>query len=128
MLVYDNGELFDAKVLDLSESDVVALFLGGARMIAAIGMMVGYPTQASVMHSINNAYKAVLSIGLLTDFKFEQSSKFQDFFDNPQNFAGPATGGGGGGAAAAAVEEEEEEEDESVSGGGGGLFGDESSS
>mmetsp|Transcript_27727 Transcript_27727/g.64217 ORF Transcript_27727/g.64217 Transcript_27727/m.64217 type:complete len:314 (-) Transcript_27727:171-1112(-) len=124
-VVYDNGEVFDAAVLDISEQDLVNKILFGARAVAALGLEVGLPTRASVVHSVNNAYKAVLSIGLGTAYKFAAVKKFEDFLANPGAFAPAAASAAP--AAAAAVEEEEEEEEESV-GGAAGMFGGSSSS
>jgi len=124
LTVYDDGEIFDADVLDLTEDNLIAKLLGGAKAIAALGLVLGLPTRASLFHSINNAYKAVLAIGLGTDYKFDAVSKFEDFFKNPGAFAPAAAAGGA--APAAVEEEEEEEEEESVA--AAGMFGDSESS
>lgn len=125
--VYSAGDVYDAKVLDLSESDLLAIIQKGARAIAAIGVELGVPTLASLPHSINNAFKRVLSVGLCTDYSFTRADEFADFLANPANFM-PAAGAGGAAEEAAVEEEEEEEESESIGGGAGGLFGDSSSS
>lgn len=127
-VVYTNGDVFDAEVLDITEEVLTRSLLNAAGLISAIGLEVGFPTKASVVHSLNNAYKALIAIHLGTAYKFERAQAFEDFLANPGAFA-PAGGGGGGGgdaAAAAPVQEEEEEEEESVEG-AGGLFGDSSS-
>merc|ERR1711865_895958 len=86
----------------------------------------GYPTQASVPHSIVNAFKAVLSVTIeLDNYTFGLADQYEEYLKDPSKFSGPAGGGGGGGATeAAAVEEEEEEEEAEAPAGGGGLFGD----
>jgi len=123
LTVYDDGEIFDADVLDLTESNLIQKLLGGAKAIAALGLMLGLPTRASLFHSINNAYKLCLSVGLGTDYKFPAVTKFEEFLANPGAFAPAAAGGA---AAAAVVEEEEEEEEESVA--AAGMFGEDESS
>lgn len=77
--VYQNGDIFDAKVLDITEADMVAKLLSGAKAIAALGLAVGFPTKASLVHSLNNAFKAVLSISLGTDYETELSKEFAKF-------------------------------------------------
>jgi large subunit ribosomal protein LP0 len=124
-LVYDNGEVFDAAVLDIGEQDLINKLLFGARAVAALGLTAGLPTKASITHSINNAYKAVLSIGLGTTYKFDAVKKFEEFFANPGAFAPVAAAAA---PAAAAVEEEEESEEEESVGGAAGMFGGSSSS
>lgn len=122
--VYDNGEVFNPAVLDIAPSDVIAKLSSAISAVAALCLEVGFPTKASVSHTINNAFKALVSISLGTDYKFPRAKVFEDFLANPDNFkvaaAAPA-GGAGGAAAAAAVVESSEESD--VGGGGGGLFG-----
>lgn len=123
--VYENGDVFDAAVLDITESSMIEKLMRAAGFVAAISLELGIPTLASVTHSVNNAYKAVLSIGLGTSYKFPGVTKFEEFFADPSKFivAAPVAAGAVAAAPAAAVEEEEEEEEESVEG-AGGLFGD----
>jgi len=118
--VYQEGNIFSADVLDITDDDMKAKFLYGAKTIAALGMMVGYPTKASLTHSLNGAYKALLALGMGTDYKFAAATEFESFLANAKNFvAAPAAG-----AAAVVEEEEEEEEEEEDVGGAGDLFGD----
>jgi large subunit ribosomal protein LP0 len=120
--VYDKGEIFAAKVLDITDSDLIAKLSTGISRVAALSLALGYPTKASVVHSINNAFKRCVSIAIGSDYKFAAATKFEEFLADPSKFivAAPAAGG----AAAAPVEEEEEEEEEEESvGGAGGLFG-----
>jgi len=120
-VVYQNGEIFDAAVLDITDEDMIAKFMSGARAIAALGLELGVPTKASFTHSINNAYKALLSIGFVLpdEAKFAAVKEFEDFIANGPKFVAAAATD----AAPAAVEESEEEEESA--GGAGGLFDDE---
>jgi len=68
--VYDEGAVYEAKVLDLTPDDIVSKFHAGVQKIASIGLQIGYPTIASVPHSIIRGYKNVLAVGLQTDFSF----------------------------------------------------------
>lgn len=117
--VYDAGEVFAAAVLDITEQGVIQKIATGISAVAAVCLEIGYPTKASIPHTINNALKACVSIALGTDYKFPRATEFEEFLANPDNFvSAPAAGGD---AAAAAAPEEEEEEEESA-GGAGGLF------
>lgn len=124
--VYDNGSLFDAKVLEITDDVLAAQFCEALGVLASLSLAAGYPTQASVPHSIVNAFKAVLSVTIeLDNYTFGLADQYEEYLKDPSKFAGPAGGGGGGGATeAAAVEEEEEEEEAEAPAGGGGLFGD----
>jgi len=131
--VYDKGEVYPADVLDISPSDVAAAFNSGVREVAALCLALNYPTAASVPHSIMDAYKNMLAIGLATkNYKWENLEKVEKILADPSAFvaasSGPATGGTAGGDAAAAEPEPEEEEEEESSAAAGGLFGGDSSS
>jgi large subunit ribosomal protein LP0 len=124
-MVYDNGSLFDAKVLEITDDVLAGQFCEALGVLASISLAAGYPTQASVPHSIVNAFKMVLSVTIeCGSYTFDEADMYEEYLKDPSKFA--SAGGGGGGAAAeeaAPVEEEEEEEAEAPAG-GGGLFGD----
>jgi len=122
--VYDNGSVYSHKVLDLSEQDLLNKFNTGVRNIAAIGLQIGYPTAASVPHSIIRGYKNVLSVSLATDYTFEKAQKLKDYLANPTAFAAPtkATPTPKGEPVAPKEEKKEEKKEESDEDMGFGLF------
>lgn len=124
--VYDCGSLFDAKVLDITDDVLAAKFCEALNMIASLSLVMGMPTEASVPHSMVNAFKAVLAITIqLENYTFDKAEEVKEYLKDPSKFAGSGGGGGGGGgggAAAAAPEPEPEEEEEAPV--GGGMFGD----
>merc|ERR1712117_325223 len=124
--VYDKGEVYPADVLDISPSDVAAAFGAGIREVAALCLALNYPTAASVPHSVMDAYKNMLSIGLAcSNYSWENLEKVETILKDPSAFvaaAAPTASAGGDAAAPAAAEPEEEEEEES-SAAAGGLFG-----
>lgn len=122
MWVYDNGSIFDVGILDVKPEDILSKFMSGVSVLAAASMGLGYPTKASIVHSVNDAYKAILAIGMGTDFKFPAVEAFEAFIAaGPVASSAPAAGGAA--PAAAKVEEKKEEEEEEDVGGAGGLFG-----
>lgn len=124
--IYDNGSLFDARVLDLTDDDLKAKFLAAVRNVAAVSLQLGYPTLASLPHSIANAFKALVAVAVeCTEYSFPKAQAFKDYLANPEAFASaaPAAGGGGGAAAAAPAKKEEPEEEEEVDMGAGDMFG-----
>jgi len=122
--VYDNGSLFDAKVLDITDDVLLFKFGEALKQLAALSLALGYATQASVPHSVANAFKAILSVTIeLENYSFEKADLYEEYLKDPSKFAGSGGGGGGGEAAAAAEEEEEEEEEEADLGGGMDMFG-----
>ncbi|KAF2663010.1 60S acidic ribosomal protein P0 [Lophiostoma macrostomum CBS 122681] len=127
--IYDNGQTFHASVLDIEESQLLKAFSSAITAIASVSLAVNYPTLPSVIHSVVNSYKKVLSVAIETDYDWEEISELKDRIANPDKYASsaPAAGGAGGGAAAAAdeaaapakEEEPEESEDDDM---GFGLF------
>ncbi|CAM9685056.1 unnamed protein product, partial [Heterosigma akashiwo] len=59
--IYDNGSLFDAKVLDLTDADLQAKFMAAVSKLASVCLEIGYPTLASMPHSIANAFKKLVA-------------------------------------------------------------------
>jgi large subunit ribosomal protein LP0 len=85
--VFDNGSVYDPKLLDMSDDDLIAKFKKGVQNIAAISLAIGHPTVASIPHSIIRGYKNVLAIALTTEFTFPQAQKVKDILANPSKFA-----------------------------------------
>ena len=88
--VYDNGTVYDASVLELSDEDILSKFHHGVKNIAAIGLQIGYPTIASLPHSVIRGYKNVIAVALATDASFPQVDKIKAMLANPSAFAAPA--------------------------------------
>merc|ERR1712183_241474 len=112
--VYDNGAIFSPKVLDITEDDHKAKFMTGVANIAAVSLAIGYPTAASVPHSIVNGFKNLLAIAAETEVTFEQAEKMKAYLADPTAFAvaaAPAAAAGGAAEAAPAAKEEEPEEE-----------------
>lgn len=125
--VYDSGTIFEPSVLDITSDDLRAKFLQGVRNIASLSLSIGYPTKASVPHSIVNGLKNLLSIAAVSDVEFKAAEKLKEFLKDPSKFAAAVAAAAPAAPAAAKKEEPkkeakkeepEEEEDDFV----GGLF------
>jgi len=120
--VYDNGSVYDAKVLDITDEDIISKFQNAARKVAAVSLAVGIPTVASLPHILARGFKNVLAVALATDYPIKQTQQLQAAAKAPPPAAAAKTE-----EKKAAVKEEpkkkvEEEEEEDF--GAGGLFGD----
>jgi len=119
-MVYEEGSVFDAAVLDITDETLTQKFMVGVRNVAALGRQVGIPTEAGLPHMFANAFKNIAALVSDLDFTFKEVEIVKEYLKDPSKFAsaGPAAGGGAGADAAkaaaapvaAAVEEEEEEE------------------
>jgi len=121
--VYEDGAIFTADVLDITEQDIKDRFLKSIRNMAAISLASGYITKPAVPHLLANAFKNLASVTFTSDYTFKQADKLKEAAKNAVAHA-PAGGKQPAGAPAKAekVEEKKEEEAEVDM---GGLFGDE---
>lgn len=117
--VYEDGTVYSSDVLDLAQDAILAKFFGGVRRLAAISLAIGYPTAASVSHSINYAFKNIVAIALQTEITFAEAQKFKDYIANPSAFAPAAAAAPAAGAAKveAKVEKKKSSSEESMGGG-----------
>jgi len=121
--VYDSGSVFDPEILDITDDDLKNRFMAGVANVAAVCLTIGYPTMASVPHSIVNGMKNLLAVAAMTDITFKEAEKIKAYLADPSAFASAApvaaAAPDAGAAKAAAPVEEEEEEDDDM---GFGLF------
>ncbi|MBN3289219.1 RLA0 protein, partial [Polypterus senegalus] len=124
--VYDNGSVYSPEVLDITEDSLHQRFIEGVRNIASVCLQIGYPTVASIPHSIVNGYKMVLAVAVETDYSFPLADKVKAFLADPSAFAVAAPAVVETAAAAAtpaqAKEEAKDDSEESDDDMGFGLF------
>jgi len=72
--VFDNGSVYDPKVLSLTDDDMEEIITGGIANIAAASLELGYPTVAAVPHAIINGYKNLVAIVFETEYSFEAAA------------------------------------------------------
>jgi len=123
--VYDQGTVFSPKVLDITDDDLFSTFQMGLNNIAAVSLAIGFPTIASVPHSVVNGFKNLLAIAAATDITFKEAETLKEFLADPSKFAAAAAAAAPAAAAAAPAAEapkEEEPEEESDDDMGFGLF------
>jgi len=119
LMLYEDGCVFDAKVLDITDDTLVEKFMSGVANVAAFSRELGIPTEAGLPHMVANAFKNVAALVSDIDFSFKEVEVVKEFLADPSKFAAasavaaPAAAAAGdkpAAAAAAAPEEEEEEE------------------
>merc|ERR1712241_384716 len=122
--VYDSGSIFDPSILDITDEDLKAHVLAGIRNIASLCLKIGYPTVASVPHSIINGMKNLMAVAAMTDITFKEAEMMKAYLADPTAFAVAAP------VAVEAVKEdtpeakkEESEDDDSMDGGMFDMFG-----
>jgi len=122
--VYDSGTVFDPEILDITPEDLRAKFLAGVRNVAAISLSIGYPTLASVPHSIVNGLKNLIAVAVETDIELEAAKTAKEYLKDPSKFAvvTAAAAAPAKGAKPAKEEKKEESEEEEEDDMGFGLF------
>jgi len=124
--VFDRGSIFSVAVLDIDESYLCARFAEAVSKIAAVSLQIGYPTQASIPHSIGNAFKSLVAVTVNLDtYSFDKADAYKAFLANPSAFASaaPAAAAGGAAAPAAAAAPVVKEEEVDALDGGMDMFG-----
>lgn len=115
--VYEDGEVFDAGVLDITNDFLISRLLAGIRNVAAFSREAGLPNEASAPHAILNAFKNCAAVCAEIEYSFPEIAALKEFLKDPSKFASasPAAAKAGASpktaakAAPAPVEEEEEE-------------------
>lgn len=124
--VYDQGQTFDTSVLDIEESQLLKAFSSAIATVTTISLALNYPTLPSIMHSLVNSYKNVLSVAVESDYGWPEIEELKDRIANPDKYAGAAPAAAAptetSNAAPEAAKQEEEEKEESDDEGFGGLF------
>jgi large subunit ribosomal protein LP0 len=107
--IYENGDIYEAAVLDLNQDDLLMKFAGAVARLAAISYELGMVNGATVPHTVGKAFNTLIAIAMGTDYMFDELKAVKEALA-----AGPATGGASAGAAPAAAAPEEEEEEEAA--------------
>ncbi len=74
--------MFEPSVLDITDDQLIQRFLEGVANVAALSLQIGYPSVASVPHSIVNGFKNLLAIAVATDITFKEAEQvclYQNF-------------------------------------------------
>jgi len=125
--VYDGGQTFNPSVLDIKEDQLFAALNSAIQTITTISLAANYPTLPSVIHTLINGYKNVVSVALETDYSWSGIDELKHRIANPDAYAttGPAVASQGEESKPVAEDKppaEESEAEESGDEGFGGLF------
>jgi len=120
--VYDNGSVFNPSILDIKDEDLIAKFCTGISNVAAVSLAIGYPTAASVPHSIINGFKNIAAVCLEADIDIPQIAAIKEYLADPSKFQVAAAAPVEAAAETKAEEKKEESEEESDDDMGFGLF------
>lgn len=74
--VYDNGAVFDAKVLAITPELMREKFNTAVRNMASVCLAAGYPTVVSLPHSVGNGVRTILAIAAASGYTFPQMAEW----------------------------------------------------
>jgi len=129
--VFEDGLVYGPEILDIDLNELVKKVANAATRIAALSLEIGFPTLASIPHSLARAFKSLIAVAVVTEITFAQAEQIKELLENPEALAAalassaPAAAEASKGAdapAAAAPAAAEEEEEESDADMGFGLF------
>merc|ERR1719231_2076393 len=87
LMVFQDGAVFDAAVLDISDEVLITKFMAGVANMAAFSREVGIPTEAGLPHAFGNAFKNVASLIADIAFTFKEVEEVKKFFADPDAYA-----------------------------------------
>jgi len=70
---YDEGTVYDAKLLNIGSKDVYSAFAAGVGNVAALSLALGFPTLPAFPHVVGAGFRNLLAISLATDYSFKQA-------------------------------------------------------
>lgn len=127
--VFENGTVYDAKILDMSQDDLLKQFLNAARKLAAVSLAINYPTLASLSTIIAGSFSKIIALAIEADLEVKEAQIFKDYLANPEAFAAAVAASSAvststtAAAAAPAAEAKKESSEESEGDMGFDLFG-----
>ena len=118
--VYEEGQIFNPEILDITTADILKKFQATITNIATISLASGYVTKPALPHMIMNAFKNLAAVTFDSDYTFKQADLLKEAAKNTVQVAASTT-------TAAAKEEKPVEEVKEVEADVdmGGLFGEE---
>merc|ERR1719153_1391706 len=82
--VFQDGSVFAAAVLDISDSVLISKFLAGIANMAAFSREVGIPTEAGLPHMFGDAFRNVASLVADIDVTFKEVEEVKKFLEDPE--------------------------------------------
>ena len=73
--MFEGGSLYSPAALDIKEDDILSAVTAAIANVAAVSLQLGYPTLASIPHSVIHGYKNVLAVAIATEYSFPLADK-----------------------------------------------------
>ena len=73
--MYDGGAIFDPKVLDITDEDLLRTVNAAIANVTAVSLGASVATLVAVPHLVINGFKNVLAVALEIDYSFPLADK-----------------------------------------------------
>jgi len=74
--VYENGSVYPAEVLDITQDDLLAKFMNGVGKLRALSLAANWPSELTLSYQIANGFRKLLALSLATNYTFKESEAF----------------------------------------------------
>lgn len=74
--VYENGSVYPADVLDITQDDLCAKFMNGVDKLRALSLAAHWPSELTLSFSIASGFRKLLALSLATTYTFKESEAF----------------------------------------------------
>jgi len=74
--VYENGSVYPAEVLDITQDDLCAKFMNGVDKLRALSLAAHWPSELTLSFSIASGFRKLLALSLATSYTFKESEAF----------------------------------------------------
>jgi len=112
--VYENGAVYPASVLDVTQDELLGKFVGATNKLRALSLAARWPSELTLSYHMANGFRKLLALSLATNYKFKEAEAL-----TKAAAAAPAGGGGGGGGGKDAKEKGDKGKDKGDKGGKG---------
>merc|ERR1712137_1424986 len=86
-MVFQDGAVFSAAVLDISDAVLIQKFMAGVQNMAAFSREIGIPTEAGLPHAFGNAFRNVAALVSDISFTFKEVETVKQFLEDPEAYA-----------------------------------------
>jgi len=74
--VYENGSVYPAEVLDITQADLLAKFMSGVDKLRALSLAAKWPSELTLSFQIASGFRKLLALSLATNYTFKESEAF----------------------------------------------------
>jgi len=91
--VYENGSVYPADVLDITQDDLCAKFMNGVDKLRALSLAARWPSELTLSFTVASAFRKLLALSLATSYTFKESETFLKAAANAAANPAPAAAG-----------------------------------